>query len=209
MAVVGVVDDVKYDLMAEPLLDVYVPAGQQPGTPASIVMRTAVEPGGIMGPARDAIRAIDPDLPVEFSVLQDRIHRAGAGSRFEIGLLSALGLAAVLLAALGTYGVMAFVVSQRRREFGIRIALGAVPQGLQANVIRRGLLMAAMGGLLGLLAAFGLGRVISSQLVGVTPYDAGTMGVVATVIAAVSVVASYLPARRASAVNASEALRSD
>jgi ABC-type antimicrobial peptide transport system permease subunit len=122
-------------------------------------------------------------------------------------IAGAFGLIGLVLAAVGVYGVVSFQVSQRTREIGIRMSIGAQPRDVQRLVLREGLILAAIGSTLGLLGAFGVGRVLSSLLYAVKPLDVATFVSVPLLLVAIGTLATYLPARRASRVNATDALR--
>lgn len=158
--------------------------------------------------ARQAIWRVDANLPVfQVRTLQDVYDKSMARASFALVMLAIAGAMALLLGVVGIYGVIAYAVSQRTREIGIRIALGAPAAGLQGMFVRHGLLLAALGAGLGLAAAAGLTRLVESLLFGVKALDAATYAVVAVVLMAAAALASYLPARRATRVDPMEALR--
>jgi predicted permease len=158
--------------------------------------------------ARQAIWRVDANLPVfQVRTLQDVYDKSMARASFALVMLAIAGAMALLLGVVGIYGVIAYAVSQRTREIGIRIALGAPAAGLQRMFVRHGLLLAALGAGLGLAAAAGLTRLVESLLFGVKALDAATYAVVAVVLMAAAALASYLPARRATRVDPMEALR--
>jgi len=158
--------------------------------------------------ARQAIWRVDANLPVfQVQTLQDVYDKSMARASFALVMLAIAGAMALLLGVVGIYGVIAYAVSQRTREIGIRIALGAPAAGLQRMFVRHGLLLAALGAGLGLAAAAGLTRLVESLLFGVKALDAATYAVVAVVLMAAAALASYLPARRATRVDPMEALR--
>jgi len=141
--------------------------------------------------------------------LQDLYDQSMARTSFTLVMLAMAGFMALVLGIVGIYGVIAYAVSQRTREIGIRMALGAQPAGLRQMFVRHGLLLAGIGALLGLAAAAGLTRLMSSLLFGVTALDPVTYAGVAALLIAAAALASYLPARRATAVDPVEALRAE
>jgi len=160
--------------------------------------------------ARQAIWAADGNLPVFLvRTLQDLYNQSLARTSFTLVLLAIAGFVALVLGVVGIYGVIAYAVSARTREIGIRIALGAQPAGLRGMFVRYGLLLAGMGAVLGLIAALAATRWMSSLLFGITALDPATYVVVSLVLIAAAALASYLPARRATAVDPAKALRSE
>ena len=157
-----------------------------------------------------AIHAVNPGLPLaKVRTLNDVYRLSMARTSFALVLLGIAGAMALALAIVGVYGVLAYAVAQRRNEVGIRIALGAEPAMIKALFVRQGLILACMGGAIGLAAAGGLSRWISSLLFGVRPLDPVTYGASGAVILAAAMTASYIPARRAASVDPMETLRSD
>jgi predicted permease len=158
--------------------------------------------------ARQAIWRVDANLPVfQVQTLKDVYDKSMARTSFALAMLAIAGAMALLLGVVGIYGVIAYAVSQRTREIGIRIALGAPPAGLQRMFVRHGLLLAGIGAALGLAAAAGLTRLVRSLLFGVKALDPATYAAVAVLLIGAAALASYLPARRATAVDPMEALR--
>jgi predicted permease len=159
---------------------------------------------------RQAVWSVNPDVPVDAIRTMEQVYRGSmARSSFTLVMLGIAGGMALLLGIIGIYGVISYSVSQRTRELGIRIALGAHRAGLKAMVVRHGLLLAAMGVALGLIASAGLTRVLSSLLFEVNPLDPATYCAVSAVLLAAAAAASYIPAHRASAVNPIVALRAE
>jgi predicted permease len=176
----------------------------------TFVVRTDADPSALAPSLRAAVRAIDRTLPV--SAVQTMTHvvdEATAASRFQAFLLAAFAAAAALLAAVGIYGVMSYAVSQRTREIGVRLAVGADPGTIRRMVVGQGMTMAAAGAAAGLVGALALTRWMASILYGVGPGDPLTYVAVTLAILGVALAASYLPARRASRVDPMQALRSD
>jgi len=165
---------------------------------------------GFLTDARQAIWSVNSNLPV-FAVrtVQDLYDQSMARTSFTLVLLAIAGVMALVLGIVGIYGVIAYAVTQRTREIGIRMALGAEPGGLQQMFVRQGLLLAGIGAIIGLGAAAGLTRLISSLLFGVAALDPLTYAGVAAILLAAAAFASYLPARRATAVDPIDALRAE
>lgn len=207
--VVGVVADGKYRSLAEdPLPFLYIPAAQQNRATMTLHVRTRDDPTALLERLRQEVRALDPSLPIiNPTTLQDQIGIAVLPQRLAATLLSAFGLVAVLLAVIGLYGVMAYAVSQRTREFGIRTALGATRRDVAALVVSEGLVLAAVGTLLGVAASVAVTRLARALLFEVSPTDPIVFGGVTALLLGVTVLASYVPARRAARVQPMEALR--
>ena len=210
--IVGVVGNTRDDgLGREPLPTVYIPLAVMPDWPFfSYVVRTAGAPGPVAAAAREAIRALDPNLPVRnVRTLDAVLAESVAPARWSTTLLGVFAAIALLMAGLGVFGVLSFAVTQRTRELGIRIALGAAPASVQRMVVGQGLGLVGAGLALGLVGAFALTRLMASMLYGVAPTDPVTYAAVGAVLVAIAVVASYLPARRATRVDPIIALRAD
>jgi predicted permease len=160
--------------------------------------------------ARQAVWSVDSNLPVfQVRTLQDLYSQSLARTAFTLVLLAISGAMALVLGIIGIYGVIAYAVTQRTREIGIRMALGAQAAGLRQMFVRQGLLLAGIGAIIGLAAAAGLTRLMSSLLFGVAALDPLTYAGVAAILIAAAALASYLPARRATRVDPLDALRAD
>ncbi len=209
--IVGVVADVKhYDLNGEPEPTVYVSYLQRPLSSATFVLKTMGESGPVMSAARAAIRRLDPDRPLTAAAtMEELISRSVATRRFALWLVTGFSTIALVLAATGIYGVVAYNARQRIREFGIRLALGAASRQVLQLVIRQSVLPVAAGLVMGAGGALALASVIRAQLFGVEPNDPTTFVVVSAILAAIALGASYLPARRATRINPAVVLRSD
>jgi predicted permease len=158
----------------------------------------------------NAIHAVNSDLPLaQVRTLDDIYRRSMARTSFTVVLLGIAGTMALALAVIGVYGVLAYAVGQRRREVGIRMALGAQPNQVTVLFLRRGILLASFGSVIGVAAAMGLSRWVSSLLFGVTALDPATYVASALIVSAAALIANYIPARRASSVNPMESLRVD
>ena len=174
----------------------------------TMLVHTNREPQAVLGSVRAAVAEIDPVLPVSRIASMDQVlERSVAQDRFSMLLLLLFGAVALMLAAVGIYGVLSYNVEQRTRELGIRMALGAGGGEVRGLVMRQATLLIGVGIALGLAAALALGRVLESQLFGVSSRDPITFAVVSVLLAAVAFAASYLPARRATSVDPIVALR--
>jgi putative ABC transport system permease protein len=219
--IVGVVADVRQSgLDREPQPEIYFPVAQAPGSEglggnmlqvATLVVRAnATEPSALVTSVRHVIQEIDPSLPLfRVETMQNVIAESVADRRLNGALLGTFAAIALALAALGLYGVISYAVTQRTRELGIRMALGAQRATLFRMVVGDGMKLAAIGLGLGLLAAFGLTRFLASLLYGVGATDPVTFVSVVCLLALVALLANYLPARRATKVNPMEALRAE
>ena len=180
------------------------------GTAMTLAVRTAGDPRALAAPIREALWALDPNLPlVGVGTLADRLGDSVAQPRFNSTLLTVFAALALLLAAVGIYGVMAFAVSERTREMGLRMALGATGTSVRGLVLRRALVLSGGGVFLGVLAALGLGRVLAGSLYGIRPTDPVTLAAVSVLLIGVSLLASFLPAVRASRLDPQVALRQE
>jgi predicted permease len=209
--IVGVVGDVRPfrpDQVTVP--EIYWPIRQYPRFGAYLVVRAAPGTGGVEKTLRARVAAVDPGLQLSPVVsLNDRFSRALVTPRFNMVLLGAFALVAVALAAIGVFGVMAYSVASRTREIGVRIALGATPAQIVAQVVRRGLLLTVTGLALGLVGALAQGRLLEAILYGLAPTDWLTLTVSIVAFALVALSASYVPARRAARVDPLTALRQE
>jgi predicted permease len=206
--IVGVVADVRSrDLALPPKPTVFLSAAN---ADERLVVRTAGDPMAQAEPIRKAILGLDADLPVAgVRTLAAVVDQTLALRQLMLWLFAFFALAALLLAGVGLYGVIAYAVSQRTREFGIRAALGASPGNLIGLVLRRGLLLAVGGLAIGGLAALSLTRLLGQLLYGISPDDPLTFAAVALLLLAVALVASWLPAQRAAKVDPLVALRAE
>jgi ABC-type antimicrobial peptide transport system permease subunit len=173
-------------------------------------VRTAADPAPVLRSIPDVVRRLDPNLPVDdLKRMQDQIRENTFGDRMVSILAAAFATLATVLAAIGLYGVLAYTVAQRTREIGLRMALGADRGRVQTMVFKQVSTMLALGGVLGLLAAFGLAGVAESILFGVERLAVLPMIAAAGILGVVAYGAGYLPARRASRVDPMDALRQD
>jgi predicted permease len=209
--VVGIVGDAREMRVArEALPTVYLPHAQWPVGHMGIAVRTSGEPLLLVAAAREQARSLDADVPV-FGVLtmEQRLAESVATQRFYMLLLAVFAVAALALAAIGIYGVMAFGVAQRSREIGIRVALGARPGDVAGLVARAGLSLAVVGIALGVAGSIALTRVLDGILYQVEPTDPLTLAGVSLLLLVVATLAVVLPARRATRVDPMTALRSE
>jgi putative ABC transport system permease protein len=210
MTVVGIVGDVRMGVDGESRPTAYVSGRQDHWGGMSIVMRTTTDPMSMLPSVRREVRAIDPTIPVSEASSMKQVRAQGlTDRRLPMQLMAAFALLALVLAAVGVYGVMAYSVAARTREIGVRVALGAQPRNVFGMVVRQGMGAAAAGLTLGLLSAAALGRVLTSLLYGVKPTDVLTFVGVAGVLLGVVLAACLVPARRAVRVDPLEALRSE
>jgi predicted permease len=221
--VIGVVADVYLDGVDRPAPPtVYWPAREQQymtglGTflPNSVTFTLRSERTGtesMLADIRRAVAEVAPNLPIAaVGTLEQayRDHPSMARSSFSLALLSIAGATALLLSIVGIYGVLAYAVTQRRREVGIRVALGAAPRTVKKMFVYRGLMLAGIGIVFGTVAAAALTRLMSSLLFGVTPLDAATFVAAAAFLAMAALLASYIPARRATAIDPMQTLRAE
>ncbi len=212
LTIVGVVGTVKQrDLTDDaPLGTIYVPYRERGNQGATIVLRTAVEPEALGTTLQKLVLAIDPELPVDdIKVMQARLDDSLVARRSPALLAGVFAIAALLLAAVGTYGVLAYAVSQRRREIGVRMALGALPGQVLRQFLGLGGVLLAIGAAIGIGLSYFVGRAMQSQLFDVSAFNPGVVALTAAVMVLVVLVATLLPSHRASRVNPMEALRDD
>jgi predicted permease len=209
LEIIAVVQDAKYhDLREHSLPMVYISQFQYPEAFVVFEIRTAIHPDYAATAATNAVKAIDPRLPV-FGVktLNDQLDDSLVDERLVAALSSAFGALALLMAAIGLYGLMAYAVNRRTNEIGIRMALGAKPAKIARMVLRETLLLVGIGLAIGIPAAMIASRLITSELYGLKPSDPATIFLASLVTAAIAALAGYLPARRASRVDPMIALR--
>jgi predicted permease len=209
MTVVGVVRHVRYrTLEAQSRTEVYWPEAQNPTQSLSLAIRTTGDPRALEAAVQKEVRAIDPEQPVyHVRTMEELLHNSLARRRLSMLLLSIFAGAALLLAAVGIYGVMAYWVNQRSHEMGIRMALGAGRMDVLRLVLRQSAVLAGVGIALGVAGSLVMMRLIASLLFNVKAADPGTFFIVAISLAAVATLASFVPARRATSVDPMVALR--
>jgi len=207
--VVGMVQDVKQASLDAPhTMQVYLPHAQYRNRYLTLVVRTKVEPLSLAGPVQHQVTDLDPDEAVTNVASMDQVLADSAGSqRFSTALLATLAALGLLLASVGVYGVLAYDVSQRTREIGIRMALGAAQGDVLSLIVREGMKLLLLGIAAGSITALLLARLMSGLLFGVTASDPITFASVAVFLALVALLACWVPARRAAKVDPMVALR--
>lgn len=211
VTVVGVVEDVRAaSLGTEPGLQAYLPIQERPQHYLSLVARSAGEVDAVLPHIGAAVRRVDPALPVYAVQPMESVAGATvAPQRLTTILFAAFGLLALCLAAIGVYGVLAYAVTQRRREIGLRIALGAQPARVLSLVVRQGLAMAAIGVGLGVAMAVAATRLLEGMLYGIAPRDPSVFAAVALLFGVVALCASLIPASRAAGVDPMSVMRAE
>jgi len=209
--IVGVVGDVKYgglDLGAPP--EIYLPYAQQPLESVTIAIRTRAEALSIVPTARVALAALDRELPLaQMRTMDDLVSRSTAQRRFTMLVLGLFAIVAVALASVGVYGVLAYLVTNRTQEIGVRLALGAAGGDVVRLFLREGAVLTSLGLVAGLAGALAAARGLRTLLFGVSATDPATFAGVAVLLVIIALAASYVPARRAARVEPMQALRMD
>src|SRR6266699_333519 len=211
VTIVGVVGVVKqYGLETDGKIATYFPYPQFPGQRMFLAVRTSTEAAGLASAVVSEIHAVDPDVVVYgIRTMQERLHDSLARQRFSSTMLGAFAAFALLLAAVGLYGVMSYLVTQSTHDIGVLVALGARPGNIIRLVVRQGMQLAGMGIVVGFLGAAALTRVMTSLLFGVSTTDALTFGTGPALLAAVAFAATVIPAWRATLVDPMVALREE
>jgi predicted permease len=209
--VVGVVTDVKNRTLSEPVQpQLYTPYEQTPWPFMAVVIRTAAAPEHAGASLRAVLARVDPMMgPGEIRTLEEFVSRSIATPRFTTVLLGSFAALAVVLAGFGLFSVMAYSVAQRRREIGIRMALGAQPREVRAMIVRQAVAMGTSGMVAGILGSLAATRVLRALLYGVTPNDPLTFAGVCVMLVTTMLAAAYVPARRATRVDPLTALRAE
>ena len=209
--IVGIVGDVREVGVEETLAPVfYEPYAQVPRHSMAIAIRTSQDPAGLVAALRSEVRALDREQPIyDVLPMEARIEQRLGPHRFALELLVIFAATALILAAVGLYGVTSYMVAQRTREFGIRLALGAEARDILGMVLRKSLLLTGLGIGAGLLASLALSQVMASLIYGVSAQDPLTLAIAAPVLAAAALLASFFPARRATRVPPAIALRAE
>src|SRR5689334_22201438 len=207
--IVGIVNDIKSDgLDIDGVPHIYVPNYQDSNRRLSVVLRTSLPAAQLEPQIRHDIQSIDPGLPVfGVSSMNDVLDRSLASRRFSADLVGGFAGLAVLLASIGIYGLLAYMVGQKSRDIGIRMALGAQQEDILRMFLRRGVVLAGVGVVIGLVLSASSASVMASLLYGVRPHDPAVFLIVPLLLFAIAVLASYLPARRATKVDPLIALR--
>jgi predicted permease len=210
--VIGVVGDVRHDdLAAGTQPEYFVPYRQRPdrAQQATVVIEASTPPSQLVQPVNEQLRALDPDVPAEFMLMRDRVSASVSDRRFTMLILSGFAGVALVLAAVGIYGVVSYSVERRRREIGIRIALGARPEGVLALMMRRSMAVVLIGMAVGAVGTAAITRVMRRLLFSVSPTDPLTLACVVLLLLAVAALASWIPARRGTRVDPLVTMRSE
>jgi putative ABC transport system permease protein len=209
LTIIGVVGDTRlYGLSNPSRLEIYVPFRQAPSSQMDILVKSRVDPAALTPALRSAVYSVDKDQPIAaIATMKQLVQNSMATRRMTLMLLGLFSVLALVLGAIGIYGVISYSVAQRTREIGVRIALGAPRAGVFRMVIGQGVKLAGTGIAIGILAALGLVRLMSSLLYQVSTADFETFTAVAVLLLLVAFAASYIPARRAMSVEPMEALR--
>jgi putative ABC transport system permease protein len=204
------VADARYRELQATRPDLYMSFLQSDHAPRHLVVRTEGDPLAVAAAVGAQVRALAPEMPApEIQTMAAIVSRALGGPRFTVQVFGAFALVAVLLAAMGLYAVLAYSVARRRREIGVRMALGAAPADVRRLVVAEGMALTAAGLFLGLAGAAAGARLLRSLLFGVTASDPATLVTVSLLLALVATCACLIPARRASEVDPAVALRTD
>jgi putative ABC transport system permease protein len=207
--VVGEIHEIKNYGVDQPVLpEIFVPFAQRPGSGGDLVIRSTVDAAGITAAIRSAAQSVDPDVPIyDVRTLESFVAENIAPRRLSVILLSLFAGLALLLAAVGIYGLMSYSVTQRHHEIGIRMALGAQSGDVLNLVVRQGTALAVTGVGIGVIGALAATRLIARLLFGIRPSDPATYVSVALLLSSVALLASYIPARRAARIDPMVALR--
>jgi putative ABC transport system permease protein len=207
--ITGVVGDVDHKGLDDPPdIQVYTPHTQFDDSFQQLVVRTSVDPASLTAAVRNEIRAVDANVPIyQIATMRQLISSSVAQRRFTLVLLAGFAGIALLMSAIGIYGVMSYTVTQRTQEIGIRVALGAQTGDVLKLVIRQGMLLVLVGVANGLIGAFGLTRLMEGLLFGVSASDPLTFAGISVLLISVALLACYVPARRAAKVDPLIALR--
>jgi putative ABC transport system permease protein len=214
--VIGVVRHVKhYGLVSEPpFVQLYTPYTQLPSymrerrPSMALVVRTAIEPEALASSLRQEVAAIDPDIPVYgLQTMREYVAQTTEQPRMSMMLLGMFGGLALMLAVVGIYGVLSYTVTERTREIGIRMALGATRADVLRLIVGQGMALTLVGVAIGVAASLGITRFLRTLLFGVSPYDLSTFVAITALLSGVALVAAFVPGRRASNVSPTEALR--
>ncbi|MFI5311864.1 MAG: FtsX-like permease family protein, partial [Gemmatimonadales bacterium] len=211
ITIVGVAADVRQDSLNDArTMTLYRPMAQAPATDMTIVARTTGDVASLGAAVRAAAKDLDHTVPVsDVRTMDDIVTTSLARARFTAGLLTGFALLALVLGAVGIYGVVSYTVAQRTRELGVRMALGATPLGVLRLVMGRGAALAAAGAALGIAASLGTTRALAGLLYGVSATDVLTFVVAPVLLFGVAVLATWVPARRAVRVDPLTALRAE
>ena len=210
VTIVGVVGRIKENRLSEQggMVQAYFPIFQQPLLNMAMVVKTTSDPAAMLATMRKQVSQLDPAQPIfGISNMKEMRDRNIAPDRLSLGLLGGFAVLALALAIIGLYGLLSFTVTQRQREIGVRMALGAQRSDVLNSVVGQGMRWVLIGGLIGLLGSFALTRVLTSVLFNVAPTDPLTFVTVTLSLCVVALLACYIPARRATKIDPMEALR--
>jgi putative ABC transport system permease protein len=208
--IVGVYHNVKNGMHGEGYPEIDVPFAQSPWPQALVAVRTSGDPTSVTLAAADIVQSLDPDLPIAHpKTMVQIVDEAKGGDRFTALVFGGFAGVALILAALGIYGVMSFAVAQRTHEIGLRMALGADTANVLKLILREGLLLAAAGVAVGLAGSYFVGQGMSTLVYGVGKIDFTAFSIVAALLMASAVLACYVPAYRATRVDPMHALRDE
>jgi putative ABC transport system permease protein len=208
--VIGVVGDVLATIDGQRAAMLYRPLLGLGNSSARVLLHTAVEPTSVVGVARDILRRMDPGLAIsQVRTVEELLSSSTSNRQFNMSLLATFAGLALLLAAIGLYGLVSHMVSQRRTEIGIRLALGATRRDMNRLILLQGLKPALAGVALGLIGSGFAAPVLRAQLFGITPLDMWTFATVPLVLLVMALLACCIPARRASLLDPTTALRSE
>jgi predicted permease len=211
LRVVGVTQDLKHYGLERPVRPgVYLPQPLRPHSANTVVLKVDGDPAAVAPAARAAMRDVDPEIPAyDMRTMDERLTRSRSLRAAYSWLLGVFAVMALVLALGGSYGVTSYLVSQRTREMGIRVALGAQRADISRAVLKGSLGVVAIGVVIGVAGAIGAGRFLASLLFGVPPYDGVILGIAAIALFSTGVLANWLPARRAARVDPMVSLRTD
>jgi predicted lysophospholipase L1 biosynthesis ABC-type transport system permease subunit len=210
--IVGIVPSVRHGEVgiAPKIPQIYWSAAQFPGLQTTLLVRVEGDPTALLPSVRAAVRSIDSQLPIfDMRTMVEAVAASIGTQRLSATLIGGFSILALFLAALGLYGVLAYSVTQRTREIGIRIALGSPRSGIYGLIVRRAMMMVGMGIFAGVVLAISCGPLIRHFVYGVAPYDPATILSVAGLLTAITILACLLPARRAVLVDPVQALRTE
>ena len=207
--VVGVVRDARFDgPRSEPVPEIFIPHSQNPYLVMNVIARTALDPAAVGQTARAYALRVDPDQPVHSVTTMDQLRgEAVQLDRFAMLLITLFAVAGLITAAGGVYALLAYTVVQRRREIAVRMALGASPRHVARSIVMESLVLAAAGGVIGIVGAAAGSRFARTLLFGVAPQDPVTIATAVAVLIAVVMAASWIPARRAALIDPARAIR--
>jgi ABC-type antimicrobial peptide transport system permease subunit len=207
--IIGITADTRRLSQTEAIQPEYfLPWGQVPVGPLTLAVRTDGDPYAVLAAARQIVNTLAPGTPVyRVRTMEEAIRRSNRDQRFQAALMSSFSVLALLLGAVGIYGLLSYVVAQRTSEFGVRLALGAQPADVLALVLRRGLKLTVTGLAIGAVAAYAMSARIQSLLYQTAPSDPLVYSLTALLLLSVAALASWLPARRAAQLEPVEVLR--